>query len=630
MKKLMATIFLIVVVIGSAICESRPKSLTLFVYMNGSNLESRNRLATADIKEMISSTPADTQTDFTILLLMGGTKQWHTEEAQLIPIQSDSITYAKVTEQGLVKLYTVKDIGIGVPETLERFIRYGKEEYPAERYGLIFWNHGAGSVNGFGYDELHTDDPSLSIKEIQDGLRTSYSCDPQKFDFIGFDACLMATLETAHSLAPYAEYMIASQELEPGGGWDYRQVISTLDPDSDISAEDAYRTIAESFISNYAENVGEQVTLSVIRLDRINALSSSVEDFIKGKKEKLSGGLGRINTDYYQTLSTARARTKSFGMPAFTFYGPDMVDVMDLCQNLADEKDDESLANIRACLSDAVVCNTISSNLKEENICGLSIYFPYYNTQTANKLDEYYQSGFNEGYLDFVRGYTKELLSGNNGKGLITVFDEKGPTEKLSTDMILNTRKIYSIVLRKTAECKRISYGLDGEGVVLSDEGRILKLNAKGDTINGWDKKWISIGGKTVSAYMSLSDKTALSYTVPVYLNGELSDLIVGYDEKNPSGKVYGARRIFNEQIPDKGITPIQKDDKIVFLHKEFYENDSIDASYIASDSIVATKKKHLKVNLSVLPKGEYQYGYCLIDLYGKRHYTPFKDYKIE
>lgn len=41
---------------------------------------------------------------------------------------------------------------------------------------------------------------------------------------------------------------------------------------------------------------------------------------------------------------------------------------------------------------------------------------------------------------------------------------------------------------------------------------------------------------------MTLSSQDALSYTVPVYLNGELSDLIVGYDREKPSEKVYMKR----------------------------------------------------------------------------------------
>lgn len=77
-------------------------------------------------------------------------------------------------------------------------------------------------------------------------------------------------------------------------------------------------------------------------------------------------------------------------------------------------------------------------------------------------------------------------------------------------------------------------------------------------------------------------------------------------------------------------MTAIHKNDTIVFLRREFHGNDSIEASYIPSDTIIAIKKKHLKVNLPPVPKWKYQYGYCLMDLYGKKHYTPFKEYDIE
>ena len=48
-----------------------------------------------------------------------------------------------------------------------------------------------------------------------------------KFDFVGFDACLMATYEMAAHMASYADYMVASEELEPGIGWNYQGWSST-------------------------------------------------------------------------------------------------------------------------------------------------------------------------------------------------------------------------------------------------------------------------------------------------------------------------------------------------------------------------------------------------------------------
>jgi hypothetical protein len=44
---------------------------------------------------------------------------------------------------------------------------------------------------------------------------------PLKIDILGFDACLMSMYEIGAVLAPYANYLLASELLEPGTGWDY-------------------------------------------------------------------------------------------------------------------------------------------------------------------------------------------------------------------------------------------------------------------------------------------------------------------------------------------------------------------------------------------------------------------------
>jgi hypothetical protein len=49
------------------------------------------------------------------------------------------------------------------------------------------------------------------------GSQTSY-----KLDIIGFDACLMAMYEVAAALAPYSKFLLGSELLEPGSGWDYK------------------------------------------------------------------------------------------------------------------------------------------------------------------------------------------------------------------------------------------------------------------------------------------------------------------------------------------------------------------------------------------------------------------------
>ena len=66
------------------------------------------------------------------------------------------------------------------------------------------------------------------MSEIDAALLSVFGSMTDKFEFIGFDACLMGTIETANIMASYADYMYGSQEMEPGSGWDYESIGSFL------------------------------------------------------------------------------------------------------------------------------------------------------------------------------------------------------------------------------------------------------------------------------------------------------------------------------------------------------------------------------------------------------------------
>jgi len=60
------------------------------------------------------------------------------------------------------------------------------------------------------------------------GLDSALKSAGIKFDFIGFDACLMATVETALTMSQYGDYLIASEETEPGVGWYYTRHLAKI------------------------------------------------------------------------------------------------------------------------------------------------------------------------------------------------------------------------------------------------------------------------------------------------------------------------------------------------------------------------------------------------------------------
>ena len=83
---------------------------------------------------------------------------------------------------------------------------------------LVLWNHGGGPF-GYGMDSIFGG--MFSLKDIRTALSQVYRPNTSKpaFDIIGFDACLMSTLEVTNALDGFADYYCLSEESEPGDGW---------------------------------------------------------------------------------------------------------------------------------------------------------------------------------------------------------------------------------------------------------------------------------------------------------------------------------------------------------------------------------------------------------------------------
>ena len=189
---------------------------TVFVYMCGSDLESENGLASGDIEEMIAGSQSE---NVKFVIQTGGAGAW----ADTYGISAEK-TQRYVVTGGEISLIEEKEsVNMGKEDMLVDFLSWGIENYAAAKMGLIFWNHGGGSISGVCFDELNEND-SLSLEEIDTALTSVYDKMTDKFAFIGFDACLMATVETANMLVPHADYMFASEETEPGYGWDYTEI----------------------------------------------------------------------------------------------------------------------------------------------------------------------------------------------------------------------------------------------------------------------------------------------------------------------------------------------------------------------------------------------------------------------
>ena len=365
---------------------------TIMVYMCGTDLESRSGMGTADLQEMLD---ARFDGDITLLIYTGGCKAWKNS------VVSSSANQIWQVKDG--KLICLKEnlgnVPMTDPDTLSGYIRWCAENYPASRYELILWDHGGGSVSGYGYDEKFASSGSMNLA----GLDTALKSADVKFDFIGFDACLMATAETALTMAQYADYLIASEETEPGVGWYYTDWLTAFGENTSLPTIQIGQHIADSFVDTCARKCpGQLTTLSVVDLAELETtLPGVLADFSKSTAKL-------IQNQQYQSVSNARSGAREFAQSSRI----DQVDLVHLARNMG-TKEGQALADI---LLGAVKYNRTSSNMT--NAYGLSIYFPYRKVSMVDQAaSAYRQIGMDEDYARCIRQFASVAASGQAASG---------------------------------------------------------------------------------------------------------------------------------------------------------------------------------------------------------------------
>jgi len=275
----------------------------LAIYMVGSDLESGGNAGTDDFNELILG--YNTLTDKSkvdIIVAFGGANKdgWKgMKYANMAQILKDAQDKRFGNEQDY--LYREDRAHMGDKSSLKHFLDYLKTHYTGyQQRFMVFWDHGS-SYEGFGNDENHNNDP-LSLEEISGALQESAV---GKFNLIGFDACLMGSVEVAQSIKPYADYLLGSEELEPGHGWFWDDVIKAYVQNNRIT--DVAKAMIESFVTRKEGDT--ERTLSLVDLAQFDALVNQVNAFADNYAVKLR------NKDkaYINALNHAVSKVQNYG-----------------------------------------------------------------------------------------------------------------------------------------------------------------------------------------------------------------------------------------------------------------------------------------------------------------------------
>ncbi|MBO4809887.1 MAG: peptidase C11 [Lachnospiraceae bacterium] len=650
--------------------------ITIMVYMCGTDLESRGAMASKDLQEMLAANIGE---KINLIIYTGGCKRWQNNV-----VSSSTNQVYQIKGQQMVCLQ--KDLGqspMVEPDTLSGFIKWTASNFPANRYDLILWDHGGGSTSGYGYDEKYASKGAMSLSGINKALKDG----GVNFDFVGFDACLMATVETALVVSNYSDYMIASEETEPGIGWYYTDWLKKLSSDTSMATIDIGKNIVDSFTEACAQNVaGQKTTLSLIDLAELSAtvpselaaFSKDTSDLIKNKE--------------YKTVSDARGATREFA----TSSRIDQVDLVDFA-NRVGTSEGKALAEA---LLGSVKYNRTSKSMT--NAYGLSIYFPYKKASKVDSMVNTYEDiGMDEEYAKCIQNFASlevagQVASGGSQSPMGSLFDLTGSNSGSgslgSADMIsqlltsfmgsdfssisglsssntgflgkaLDIDAASEYIASNHFDPSALTWSADEYGnsiITLSEDQwsyiKDLELNAfyddgagyidlgmdnvfeyddNGNLLAPTDKTWLSIESQPV-AYYHLDtqwddDSYIITGRVPCFLNDVRCDLIIAFTSENEDGFIAGARFDYVDGETDtiaKNLTELEVGDRIDFICDYYTYNKEYKDSYLLGNTLVVDKDmKDMLISNTFMGDGDALMSYCFTDIYGQKYWTPMLTY---
>ena len=634
--------------------------VTILVYLCGTDLESRSKMATSDLQEMLD---ADLGDDVNLIVYTGGCKQW-----QNSVVSSRTNQIWQVKDDGLLCLdEDAGSVSMVKPDTLADFIRYGAKKFPANRMALIFWDHGGGSVSGFGYDEKYASSGSMDLAEIDQALRDG----GVKFDFVGFDACLMATTETALMLADHADYLIASEETEPGIGWYYTDWLTKLSRNTSMPTVELGREIIDDFVETCARKCpGQATTLSIVDLaeaeatipEALSAFSQDTCDMIRDSQ--------------YAKVSNARSGSREFGSSSRI----DQVDLAHLARNMGT---DEGKA-LAGAIEGAVKYNRTSSNMT--NAYGLSIYFPFRKASMVDTaVNTYEQIGMDEEYLRCIQAFASmevsgQAVSGGTQSPLPSLMDLMGGGSYGNADMMaellgtflggdfgsiagLTGSNTGFLSGRAMDDQQTLAYltenSFDGgalmwrDGVIALPESQwamVQSLHANlfyddgtgyidmgmdnvfdfddyGNLLAPSELTWIAVNDQPVANYHESTFDDGTSYSIlgriPVLYNGDRAELAVEFTDADPYGSIIGVRRVYKNgetETVAKTMETVVDGDVIDFVCDYYsYEGEYLD-SYMLGEQLVVDGELTIS---DVYVDEEYsRMTYLFTDIYNQQYWS--------
>jgi hypothetical protein len=432
----------------------------------------------------------------------------------------------EVTADGHQVIEELGEVDNGNPQTLAWFLWYGLTNYPAEHTAVVLWDHGGGATHTFGDDTVLNADGTmeqtyLSTTDLQIAMQSALEATGKdKFDLLMSDTCLNATFEVTRAMSPFADYMLASEEVQwMMWGWDpvsgeseYQDFMFDLTGFSVLNeGVTEPLEVGQAIMDGYEANLAkpytyveppQDVAAAFIDLSQMGKVDTALNGFVRAMEADLATN--------GPALLQARANTLEFAQP-----GPDatvnanMVDLGDLLANLPASLD-PSVLNARNAVYEAQKSAVIDQVVgpQAQGATGLSIYLPPSGLAFA---DEYAEIADPAGWGRMVQGILGTAVDAPDvgGEGLDL---EAGPDGWLATLELSDTTSLAGAT------------GLfgqprnDGNTTVLGVVPATIDAGGLGQVQSSWSYQYLELEGEAVTAAFTQTTE-GLSASVPgVYI----------------------------------------------------------------------------------------------------------------
>ena len=322
-----------------------------------------------------------------------GDGDWSDARRYLVTRDNDLSTISSPVVQSL------GEVDMGDPQTLVDFVTWAIQSYPAKKYALVMSDHGGGWTGGF--SDMTSPNSDLSMSEIVSSIeQIRQNTGIDKFEMIGFDACLMGQIEIFGALYAYSNYMVASEEVIPGYGWSYAAWLGQVAQNPVMDGNALSSSIVSTYVVNdvlltdelraSADEIAQEestTTLSAIESARVPDVIGAMNQFIEAM-----AGLDQ------SIVAEARTYARSY----FSLFGeevsPSFIDLGNFSEVLVSLTDDaavqQTAVQLQTAINSAVVAEKHGSSVSGSN--GIAFHFPdsdlYYFTEYSSDTPTYADS----------------------------------------------------------------------------------------------------------------------------------------------------------------------------------------------------------------------------------------------